>query len=63
MGERIITQFVCYVPPHGLNYKKMIEMTGYEEFGFLGRELSHVHDYPYLSGWRQNLCDWHVVCR
>src|SRR5262245_16043797 len=41
-----ITQLVSDVPPHGLNDKKMIEMTTLEEFGLLGRELGHADDYP-----------------
>jgi hypothetical protein len=41
-----ITQFVCDIPSHGLNDKKMVEMTAFEEFGLLGRELGHAEDYP-----------------
>ena len=41
-----ITQLVCDIPSHGLNDKKMIEMTAFEEFGLLGRELGHAEDYP-----------------
>ena len=33
------------IPPHGLNDKKMVEMTAFEEFGLLERELSHAEDY------------------
>jgi hypothetical protein len=31
---------------HGLNDQEMIEMTSFEEFGFLGREFGHADDYP-----------------
>jgi hypothetical protein len=41
-----IAQLVCDVPPHGLNDKKMVEMTAFEDFGLLGRELNHAGDYP-----------------
>jgi hypothetical protein len=41
-----ITQLVGDIPSHGLNDKKMIEMTAFEEFGLLGRELGHAGDYP-----------------
>jgi hypothetical protein len=41
-----ITQLVSEVPTHGLNDKKMVEMTAFEEFWLLGRELGHFHDYP-----------------
>jgi hypothetical protein len=41
-----ITQLVSDIPPHGLNDKKMIEMTAFEEFGLLGRESDHADDYP-----------------
>jgi hypothetical protein len=41
-----ITQFEGHVPSHGLNDKKMIEMTAFEEFGLLGRALGHADDYP-----------------
>ena len=41
-----ITQHVRDIPPHGLNDKKMIEMTAFEEFRLLGRELCHAEDYP-----------------
>ena len=41
-----ITQLVGDIPSHGLNDKKMIEMTTFEEFGLLGRELGHADDYP-----------------
>jgi hypothetical protein len=41
-----ITQLVCDIPSHSLNDKKMIEMTAFEEFGLLGRELDHAQDYP-----------------
>ena len=36
----------CDIPSHGLNDQEMIEMTAFEEFGLLGRELDHVDDYP-----------------
>jgi hypothetical protein len=26
--------------------QEMIEMAAFEEFGLLGRELGHAHDYP-----------------
>jgi hypothetical protein len=42
----VITQLVCDIPSHSLNDKKMIEMAAFEEFGLLGRELSHAKDYP-----------------
>jgi hypothetical protein len=32
--------------PLGLVAKKMIEMTAFEEFGLLGGEVGHAHDYP-----------------
>ena len=35
-----IAQFISDIPSHGLNDKKMIKMTTFEEFGLLGRELS-----------------------
>jgi hypothetical protein len=41
-----IDQLVSDIPSHGLNDKKMIEMTAFEEFGPLGRELDHAGDYP-----------------
>jgi hypothetical protein len=41
-----ITQLISDIPPHGLNDKKMVEMTAFKEFGLLGRELSHANDYP-----------------
>jgi hypothetical protein len=41
-----ITQLVSDIPSHGLNDKKMVEMTAFEEFEFLGRELGHAEDYP-----------------
>ena len=41
-----ITQLVSDIPSHGLNDKKMVEMTAFEELGFLRRELSHARDYP-----------------
>ena len=41
-----ITQLVSDIPSHSLNDKKMIEMTAFEEFGLLGRELDHAQDYP-----------------
>ena len=41
-----ITQLVSDIPSHGLNDKKMVEMTAFEEFGLLGRELGHAEDYP-----------------
>ena len=41
-----IAEFVSDVPPHGLNDKKMIEMTAFEECGLLRRELGHAGDYP-----------------
>jgi hypothetical protein len=41
-----ITQLVSDIPPHGLNDKKMIEMTAFEDFGLLRRKLSHASDYP-----------------
>jgi len=41
-----ITQLVCDIPSHSLNDKKMIEMTAFEEFELLKRELGHAHDYP-----------------
>jgi hypothetical protein len=34
------------IPSHGLNDKNMVEMTAFEEFGLLGRELGHAEDYP-----------------
>jgi len=34
------------IPSHGLNDQEMIEMTAFEEFWLLGRELSHAEDYP-----------------
>jgi hypothetical protein len=34
------------IPSHGLNDKKMIEMTAFEERGLLTRELGHAGDYP-----------------
>jgi hypothetical protein len=40
-----ITQLVSDIPSHGLNDKKMVEMTAFEEFGLLGRELGHAGDY------------------
>ena len=40
-----ITQLVSDIPSHGLNDKKMIEMTAFEEFGLLTRELGHAEDY------------------
>ena len=40
-----ITQLVSDIPSHGLDDKKMIEMTAFEEFWLLGRELSHAEDY------------------
>ena len=41
-----ITQLVGDIPSHGLNDKKMIEMTAFEEFGLLRREFGHADDYP-----------------
>jgi hypothetical protein len=41
-----ITQLVSDIPSYGLNDKKMIEMTAFEEFGLLGREVGHAEDYP-----------------
>jgi hypothetical protein len=41
-----ITQLVNDIPSHGLNDKKMVEMTAFKEFGLLGRELGHAEDYP-----------------
>jgi hypothetical protein len=41
-----IAQFISDILSHGLNDKKMIEMTAFEEFGLLGRELGHAGDYP-----------------
>jgi hypothetical protein len=41
-----IAQFISDIPPHGLNDKKMVEMTTFEEFGLLGRESGHAEDYP-----------------
>ena len=41
-----ITELVSDIPSHGLNDEKMVEMTAFEEFGLLGRELSHAEDYP-----------------
>jgi hypothetical protein len=41
-----ITQLVSDIPSHGLNDKKMVEMTALEEFGLLGREFGHAEDYP-----------------
>ena len=41
-----ITQFIGDIPSYGLNDKKMIEMTAFEEFGLLGGELGHAGDYP-----------------
>jgi hypothetical protein len=40
-----IAQFISDVSSHGLNDKKMIEMTALEEFRLLGRELDHAGDY------------------
>jgi hypothetical protein len=41
-----ITQFVSDIPSYGPNDMKMIEMTAFEEFRLLGRELGHADDYP-----------------
>jgi hypothetical protein len=41
-----ITQLVSDITSHGLNDKKMVEMTAFEEFGLLGRESGHADDYP-----------------
>jgi len=41
-----ITQLVSDIPSHGLNDKKMVEMTAIETFGLLGRELGHAEDHP-----------------
>jgi hypothetical protein len=41
-----IIQLVSDITSYGLNDKKMIEMTAFEEFWPLGRELGHAHDYP-----------------
>jgi hypothetical protein len=41
-----ITQLVSDIPSHSLNDKKMVEMTAFEEFGLLRRELGHAEDYP-----------------
>src|SRR5262245_32399869 len=43
-----ITQFIGAIPSHGLNDKKMIEMTAFKEFGLLGREgvmPTIIHNY------------------
>jgi hypothetical protein len=40
-----ITQLLSDIPSHGLNDKKMVEMTAFEEFGLLGRELGQAEDY------------------
>jgi len=43
-----ITQLVSDIPSYGLNDKKMVEMTAFEEFGLLGRELGQppiIHNY------------------
>jgi hypothetical protein len=41
-----IAQFISDIPPHGLNDQEMIEMTAFDEFRLLGRELGHAEDYP-----------------
>jgi hypothetical protein len=45
IAHAAITQHVSDVPSHGLNDKKMIEMTAFEECRLLRRELSHAGDY------------------
>jgi hypothetical protein len=34
------------MPPRNITLSKMVEMTAFEEFGLLGRESGHAHDYP-----------------
>src|SRR5262245_28629717 len=46
IAHAAITQLVSDIPSNGLNDNKMIEMTAFEEFGLLGRELGHAEDYP-----------------
>jgi hypothetical protein len=41
-----ITQLVSDIPSHGLNDKKMVEMTAFDEFGLLGKDSGHADDYP-----------------
>jgi hypothetical protein len=41
-----ITQLVSDIRSYGLNDKKMVEMTVFEEFGLLRRKLSHARDHP-----------------
>jgi hypothetical protein len=44
--EQRRAQLVSDIQSHGLNDKKMIETTTFEEFGLLGGEVGHAHDYP-----------------
>jgi hypothetical protein len=41
-----ITQLVSDILSYGLNDKKMVEMTAFEERGLLTREVGHADDYP-----------------
>ena len=41
-----IAQFICDIPPYGLNDQEMIEMAAFEEFRLLRRKLAQADDYP-----------------